>query len=48
MQVMETMKKVLGAEHLLSLTSMGNLALTYRNPGRWDEAESLEVRELDS
>ncbi|OCK91730.1 uncharacterized protein K441DRAFT_664265 [Cenococcum geophilum 1.58] len=28
-QVMETRKRVLGAEHLDTLTSMGNLASTY-------------------
>jgi len=31
--VMETRKRVLGAEHPDSLTSMGNLASTYWDPG---------------
>jgi hypothetical protein len=32
-QVMETIKRVLGAEHPSTLTSMGNLAATYWNEG---------------
>jgi Tetratricopeptide repeat len=32
---------VLGLEHPDTLTSMGNLALTYKNKGRWDEALEL-------
>ncbi|KAK2755649.1 kinesin light chain [Colletotrichum kahawae] len=43
---METRKKVLGEEHPDTLTSMGNLASTYRNQGRWKEAEELEAKEL--
>jgi Tetratricopeptide repeat len=31
MQVIEKRKRVLGAEHLDTLTSIGNLASTYRN-----------------
>ena len=37
--VVEMSKRVLGNEHLSTLTSMGNLALTYWNQGRWKEAE---------
>ena len=33
-QVTETEKRVLGQEHPSSLTSMANLASTYRNQGR--------------
>ena len=33
-----------GAEHPSTLTSMANLASTYRNQGRWNEAEKLEVQ----
>ncbi|KAF2474439.1 uncharacterized protein BDR25DRAFT_166411, partial [Lindgomyces ingoldianus] len=33
-QVMETRKKKLGADHPDTLTSMANLAPTYRNQGR--------------
>ncbi len=35
---METSSRVLGREHPDTLKSMGNLAATYRNQGRWDEA----------
>jgi len=34
----------LGAEHPSTLTSMGNLASTYQNQGRWKQAEELEVQ----
>jgi tetratricopeptide (TPR) repeat protein len=47
-QVMETRKRVLGAEHLDTLTSMANLASTYRNQGRWKEAEELEVQVMET
>jgi hypothetical protein len=42
-QVMETRKTKLGVDHPHTLTSMANLAATYRNQGRWDAAEELEV-----
>jgi hypothetical protein len=41
---METRKAQLGADHPNTLRSMANLASTYRNQGRWDEAEKLEVQ----
>ncbi|KAF2875763.1 Tetratricopeptide repeat-domain-containing protein, partial [Massariosphaeria phaeospora] len=44
---METRKRVLGEEHPDTLTSIGNLALTYRNQGRWKEAEELQAKELE-
>ncbi|KAI0616951.1 kinesin light chain 3 [Pyrenophora tritici-repentis] len=47
-QVMETRKRVLGDEHPNTLTSMGNLAATYRNQGRWKEAEELQVQVLQT
>ena len=47
-QVIETRKRVLGAEHPDTLTSMGNLALTYGNQGRWKEAEELEVQVMET
>ncbi|KAH7305040.1 hypothetical protein B0I35DRAFT_484219 [Stachybotrys elegans] len=34
----------LGADHPDTLTSMGNLASTYKNQGRWEEAEKLFLR----
>ncbi|KAL4911981.1 hypothetical protein BDW62DRAFT_215383 [Aspergillus aurantiobrunneus] len=40
-QVIKTRKQVLGPEHPSTLTSMNNLASTYRNQGRWKEAEEL-------
>ena len=40
---MGTMKRVLGEEHPHLLTSMANLASTYRNQGCWKEAEELQV-----
>jgi hypothetical protein len=43
---METFKRVLGAEHPDTLTSMANLASTYRNQGRWKEPEELQAQEL--
>ena len=48
MQAIETRKRVLGAEHLDTLSSMANLASTYRNQGRWKEAEELEVQVKDT
>jgi hypothetical protein len=38
---------VLGLEHPDTLNSMTNLALTYRNKGRWDEAEELDVQVME-
>jgi len=43
-RVIETRKRVLGAEHPSTLTSMANLALMYKDQGRWKEAENLEVQ----
>jgi hypothetical protein len=45
---METSKTVLRAEHPDTLTSMANLASTYRNQGRWGEAEQLDVRVMET
>jgi hypothetical protein len=39
---------VLGAEHPETLTSIANLAPTYRNQGRWEEAEKLEVQVMET
>jgi Tetratricopeptide repeat len=41
--VMELSKRLLGAEHPHTLTSMTNLAATYGEQGRWNEAEKLQV-----
>jgi hypothetical protein len=40
---MEIRKRVLREEYLDTLTSINNLALTYRNQGRLKEAKKLEV-----
>ena len=45
---METRKRVLGAEHPSTLTSMTNLASTYWNQGRWTEAEELQVQVMET
>jgi len=45
-QVMETRKRVLGAEHPDTLISISNLASTFWSQGRWKEAEELEVQVL--
>jgi Tetratricopeptide repeat len=44
---METSLRVLGQDHPSTLTSMANLASTYRNQGRWKEAEDLQKQELE-
>ncbi|KAI9763277.1 MAG: hypothetical protein M1839_006524, partial [Geoglossum umbratile] len=48
LQVMETRKRKLGAEHPSTLASIANLASTYRNQGRWKEAEELEVQVMET
>ncbi|KAF8351010.1 hypothetical protein F5887DRAFT_1278053 [Amanita rubescens] len=47
-QVMEARKEKLGSHHPDTLTSMGNLASTYRDQGKWDEAEKLEVQVMEA
>ena len=47
MQVIETEKRVLGDKHPDTLTSMANLASTYRKQGRWKEAEELCVQVME-
>ena len=41
-------KTVLGPEHPDTLTSMHNLASTYRDQGRWTEAEKLFVQVMET
>jgi hypothetical protein len=48
MQVIETRKKVLGAEHPSTLQTMHNLASTYWSQGRWKEAEELEMQVIET
>ena len=47
-QVMEASKEKLESHHTDTLTSMGNLAVTYWNQGRWDEAEKLQVQVMEA
>ncbi|KAK0619529.1 hypothetical protein B0T14DRAFT_479768 [Immersiella caudata] len=46
-EAQEIQTQVLGPEHPDTLTSMANLASTFRNQGRWAEAESLEVQAME-
>ena len=46
-QVIDMRKKLLGAEHPDTLSSMGDLAVTYRYQGKWIEAEQLQVQVMD-
>ena len=41
MLVTEKRKQLFGEDHPDTLSSMGNLANTYRNKGRWNDAEEL-------
>ena len=36
--------RVLGADHPDTLSAIGNLAETYRDTGRWKEAEKLQLQ----
>lgn len=47
-QVLETEKRILGKEHPSTLISMRNLASTYRDQGRWREAEELAAQVLET
>jgi tetratricopeptide (TPR) repeat protein len=47
-QAMETHKRMLGQEHPDTLSSMNNLALTYRKQGRWKEAEVQFTQVLET
>jgi len=41
-------RRVLGAEHPSTLTSMSNLASTYSNRRQWKEAEELEMQVIET
>jgi hypothetical protein len=45
---METRKRVLSNKHPDTLSSMHNLASTYQNQGRWNEAEKLFVQVMET
>lgn len=44
MQVLKTSKKKLDVDYLDTLSSMNNLAVTYKNQSRWDAAKELDVQ----
>jgi hypothetical protein len=46
--VMDMMKRVHSKEHPDTLTSIGNLASTYRQQGQWQLAEELEVMVMET
>ena len=45
--MLDMSKKLLGPEHPDTLISMGNLACTYTDQGKWEEAEQLWIEVLD-
>ena len=45
---MEARKEKHGSDHPYTLNSMTNLAATYKNQRRWDEAEKLEVQVMEA
>ena len=47
-QIVETRKRVLGADHPLTLTSMHNLATTFWNLGRWEDTKVLQVQVIEA
>jgi Tetratricopeptide repeat len=46
--VIKTRKTILGPEHPDTLANMASLAYTYRNQGRWTEAEKLFVQVMET
>lgn len=48
MQVMEARERTLGGEHPDTLTAKANLAVIYRNQGRWKEAEQIELQVMEA
>jgi len=47
-EVFQTRKRMLGAEHPDTLTSMNNLSVIYKHQGRWKEAEELDVQVMET
>ena len=43
----ETRKDILGLSHSDTLMSMNTLSLTYRNQGRWEEAQGLDLQLME-
>ncbi|MHC4092975.1 MAG: tetratricopeptide repeat protein, partial [Planctomycetota bacterium] len=46
-RALEIRRRLLGEEHLDTLTSMNSLGLLYRKQGRYDEAEVLQLQALE-
>ena len=44
----ENVEGKLGADHPSTLTSMGNLASTYRHQGRYNAAEELQIQVMEN
>jgi hypothetical protein len=47
-KVMDAMMELFGAWHPNTLLSMGNLASTYSDQGRWKEAEELGLQVMET
>lgn len=47
-QAMNVRKKILGKDHVDTLSSMASLASIYKNRGRLNEAEELEIRVMET
>ena len=47
-QVMETHQRTFGMDRPSTLASMANLASTFWNQGRWEEAEELEIQVIET
>lgn len=41
-------RRVLGAEHPDTLTSINNLSVTYKHQGRWKEAEEPDLQVMET
>ena len=48
MQVLGARNRILGVEQPDTINAMANLAATYRNLGKYTEAEKLQVQVLDA
>ena len=47
LKVLDLSKKVLGPEHPATLTSLTNLARTFSDQGKYEQADELGVKVLD-
>ena len=47
MVVLKVQKRIVGPEHPDTLVSIDNLALTYENQEKWNEAKALQVEVLE-